>query len=71
MNAETIIERLGGVGAVAKMCRITSAAVSQWKRDGIPPARRQYLELARPDAFAPQPNDRSAPPATHPESEAA
>lgn len=52
MEAERIIERLGGTVAVAKMCKITSAAVSQWKRDGIPPARRQYLELARPDAFA-------------------
>lgn len=46
-----IIERLGGPTSVARLCRIRSQAVSQWKRAGIPPARRDYLQLLRPQAF--------------------
>lgn len=46
-----IIQRLGGVAHVAKMCRVTTQAVYQWRRDGIPEARRMYLEAVRPDAF--------------------
>lgn len=47
-----LIELLGGPAEVARLCRVTTAAVSQWKNDGIPDARRMYLEVVRPDLFA-------------------
>jgi hypothetical protein len=52
MNDAEIIEKLGGTFAVAKLCRVKPPSVSEWKRDGIPSARRQFLELLRPDVFA-------------------
>lgn len=48
-----IIDRLGGTAAVARLARVSIPAVSQWRRAGIPAARRMYLEAVRPDAFAP------------------
>lgn len=52
MNRDTqIIEELGGTCKVASMCQVTYQAVTQWKRKGIPPARRMYLELLHPEAF--------------------
>lgn len=47
-----IIDRLGGPSEVARLCRIRPQAVSQWRRNGIPAPRRQYLELAQPHAFS-------------------
>lgn len=46
-----IIDRLGGTTEVARICQIKPPSVSEWRTTGIPPARRQYLELLRPDAF--------------------
>lgn len=46
-----IIDRLGGTAEVARICQIKPPSVSEWRSTGIPPARRQYLELLRPDAF--------------------
>lgn len=55
MNQEAIrvIEGLGGANAIAAMCDppITAEAVYQWKSKGLPPARRQYFKLIRPDLF--------------------
>ena len=48
-----IIDRLGGTAAVARMCKVRMPSVSEWRLTGIPAARRQYLELLRPDAFRP------------------
>lgn len=45
------IDLLGGPVAVGKLCEVTSQAVTQWRRDGIPRARRMYLALLRPDLF--------------------
>ncbi len=50
-SASTVIDRLGGTGRVARICEVSSASVSQWRLNGIPPARRQFLQLLRPDAF--------------------
>lgn len=47
-----LIERLGGVRAVAKLCDIRDPSVYQWRHRGIPRARRQFLELLRPEVFA-------------------
>lgn len=46
-----IIDRLGGTTEVARLCQIKPPSVSEWRTTGIPPARRQYLQLLRPDAF--------------------
>lgn len=46
-----VIDALGGTGEVARLCEVSDAAVSQWRKDGIPKARLQYLRLARPDVF--------------------
>lgn len=51
MDAKTIIDRLGGTQAVASLFGIKAPSVSQWKHNGIPKARMQYIALARPDVM--------------------
>jgi hypothetical protein len=51
MDANEIIDAIGGTGEVAKLCNVTTGAVSQWRTQGIPEARLMYLKLARPDVF--------------------
>lgn len=48
------IDLLGGTNAVARLCKIKQPSVSEWRVNGIPQARRQFLELIRPDAFSPK-----------------
>lgn len=48
-----VIDRLGGTVAAAALCRVKPQAVTQWRRHGIPEARRMYLAAVRPEAFAP------------------
>lgn len=50
-EASTIIDRLGGTTAVAKLCDVKPPSVHQWRADGIPKYRIQFLRLARPDVF--------------------
>lgn len=50
MSPSIVIERLGGVSEVARLCECTPQAVSQW-HDGIPKAREMYLRAVRPDVF--------------------
>jgi hypothetical protein len=50
-EASRIIDSLGGTGQVAVLFDIEPAAVSQWRRKGIPPARLQFLQVARPDVL--------------------
>lgn len=52
LTASEIIDHLGGTTEVARICRIKPPSVSEWRTSGIPPARRQFLELLRPEAFA-------------------
>ena len=47
-----IIDALGGTAEVARLCRIKSPSVSEWRKNGIPSARRDFLELKYPDVFA-------------------
>jgi hypothetical protein len=47
-----LIDMLGGTKAVAELCRVRPPSVSEWRRNGIPAARRMYLELLRPDVFS-------------------
>jgi hypothetical protein len=51
MNATEIIQRLGGPTKAAALCEVTTQAVSQWHRNGIPKAQMKFLRLARPDVF--------------------
>lgn len=52
MDANTIIDKLGGTNAAAKFCEVGAAAVSLWRKRGfIPPARLLFLKVARPDLF--------------------
>lgn len=51
MNAEQIIESLGGTAAVAQLCEVKMPSVSEWKKTGIPRARLLFLRAIRPDVF--------------------
>ena len=51
MDASKIIDALGGTGEVARLCRVKSPSVSEWRVNGIPEAREMYLRLLRPDVF--------------------
>ena len=51
MDANTLIERLGGTVKVSELCEVSAQAVSQWRTEGIPKARLMFLKLARPDVF--------------------
>jgi hypothetical protein len=58
MKAKTdsdIIDALGGTGAVADLCDVRPASVSEWRKAGIPKARRMYLKAIRPEVFGPAP----------------
>ena len=57
MDANQIIDALGGTNAVAELCKVTPQAVSQWRDDGIPRARMMYIEVVRPDIFGAAPNN--------------
>lgn len=46
-----IVDELGGTVAVARLCEISPASVSEWRQKGIPRARLMFLRLARPDVF--------------------
>ena len=51
MNANMIIDALGGTAEVARLCNVRMASVSGWRTDGIPDARLMYLRVIRPDVF--------------------
>ena len=51
MDANTIIDALGGTGKVATLCGITPGSVSQWRNKGIPLPWGKYLRAARPKTF--------------------
>lgn len=55
MNDSKIIDDLGGTSAVAELCEVKPSSVSEWRTQGIPRARRQYLKLLRPDVFGEPP----------------
>jgi hypothetical protein len=47
--AELVIDGLGGTVVVATLCDVDPGAVSQWRWNGIPKYRIDFLRLARPD----------------------
>lgn len=52
MDANKIIDALGGTTAVARLCEIKPPSVAEWRKAGIPNARLMYLRVIRPDVFA-------------------
>lgn len=52
MNDSDIIDALGGTSEVARLCKVRPPSVSGWRANGIPAARRQFLELLRPELFS-------------------
>ncbi len=57
MDDSNLIDKLGGTAEVAKLCEVSPAAVSQWRTDGIPRARRMFLKVIRPEAFEDENNE--------------
>lgn len=49
-----LIDALGGTSETAKLCEVSPQAVSQWRSDGIPPARLLFLKAVRPALFKPR-----------------
>lgn len=62
-----VIEKAGGPSVIARLCEISPQAVSQWRKAGIPRARRMYLELKLPDAFLAAGASAKTPPAAEDE----
>lgn len=50
-KACAVISMLGGAVEAAKFYDVTVGAISQWKANGIPPARELDLLRRRPDIF--------------------
>ena len=44
-----LIDEMGGTVKVARLCNVSSQAVSKWRNEGIPSARLMYLKLLFPD----------------------
>lgn len=51
MDANKIIDDLGGTSVVAELCKVQPPSVSEWRTRGIPSARLMYLQAIRPDVF--------------------
>jgi hypothetical protein len=51
MTDGELIDKLGGTLSVSRLCCISTAAVSQWRHNGIPKARMMFFRLYRPDLF--------------------
>ena len=49
MSANKIIDELGGTVEAARFFEVTTGAVSQWRKAGIPRARMMYVRAMRPD----------------------
>lgn len=46
-----LLDKIGTTTEVARLMAVRPQAVSGWRRYGVPRARRQTLELLRPDVF--------------------
>jgi predicted transcriptional regulator len=52
MDQKEIINKMGGTSKVAEICGITTGAVSQWRKNGIPSYRMDFFRLLRPELFS-------------------
>lgn len=57
-----LIDEAGGTAEVARLCHVSMQAVSNWREEGIPAARRLFLQAVRPAVFGtvPEPAQRVA-----------
>lgn len=55
-----IIDALGGTAAVARLCKVKPPSVSDWRKEGIPSARRMYLQAIHPEVFQAAPAQEAA-----------
>lgn len=65
LSDSEVIDLLGGTGSVAALCGVGPSAVSNWREDGIPAARRYQIasELMRREKEVPADfYERSVPP---------
>lgn len=61
MDAKTVIRRLGGTSAAARLCEIKPPSVSEWiAKNKIPKAQEKFLRAVRPDAFVPESDGQRA-----------
>ena len=52
MDANQIIDSLGGTAETARICDVSMPSVSEWRaKNKIPSARLMYLRLLRPEVF--------------------
>ncbi|RNE89855.1 hypothetical protein EBL84_09205 [Marichromatium sp. AB31] len=51
IDANAVIDGIGGTTATAKLCKIRPPSVSGWRKNGIPEYRLDFLRLARPEVF--------------------
>jgi len=51
-TASKVIDALGGTDKTAALVGLKKAAISQWRKRGIPDAWEKYLRKIRPRAFA-------------------
>ena len=49
--ANKVIDAIGGTDKTASLVGLTKAAISQWRKRGIPSAWEKYLRKIRPKAF--------------------
>lgn len=47
-QAKNVIDELGGISTVSRICQIAPSSVFKWKKTGIPQAREMYLRVAFP-----------------------
>lgn len=53
MDANQIIDALGGTAETARICEVSMPSVSEWRsKNHIPSARLMFLRLLRPDVFS-------------------
>jgi hypothetical protein len=50
------LDAIGTTTEVASLFEVTPQAVSQWRKTGIPKARRQTMKLMRPNLFLDEPS---------------
>lgn len=62
LTPDEIIDALGGTSKTARLCGVKDPSVSEWRKEGIPPARLMFLRLARPKVFDSLEADRTAKP---------
>lgn len=51
MDANKLIDDLGGTNEVARLCDVKPPSVSEWRRNGIPKPWLKYFKAIRPDLF--------------------